>query len=47
MRTSGFDIQDGFWNELFETKLCKHKEHSDEIFGWSPLGVINANTIFA
>jgi hypothetical protein len=37
------------YDEVFseEKSLCKHKEHLDEIFGCSPLGVINANTTFA
>ncbi len=37
------------YDEVFseEKSLCKQKEHLDEIFGWSPLGVINANTTFA
>ncbi len=43
---SEMDPKGAFWNEMFEKKLAKYKDHLDVIFLCHPLETINVNTTF-
>jgi hypothetical protein len=32
-----------FWNEIFDVEFPKYKNQLEDIFGWQPLEVVNAN----